>query len=133
MKHFSIIQKEFISLYSQFNGILRIFKDQNGLQLIIVFWFMVGERNKMVSHTSLHFIHYLIIIIIIIFIIFINFIIIFIIIIIFYYFLGIKYWLCLNSWGDDFGIKGSFKIKRGEDTMGIESSAEFVDPYIVDE
>ena len=42
---------------------------------------------------------------------------------------GVKYWLCQNSWGNDFGINGSFKIKRGEDTMGIESSAEFVLPY----
>lgn len=45
---------------------------------------------------------------------------------------GVKYWLCQNSWGSDFGIKGSFKIKRGDDTMGIESSAEVAEPYVVD-
>jgi hypothetical protein len=40
--------------------------------------------------------------------------------------------LCQNSWGAEFGIKGSFKIKRGEDTMGIESSAEVATPYLVE-
>lgn len=45
---------------------------------------------------------------------------------------GVKYWLCQNSWGSDFGLKGSFKIKRGEDTLGIESSAEVGEPYLVE-
>jgi len=27
-------------------------------------------------------------------------------------------------------MKGSFKIRRGEDTMGIESSAEYVVPHL---
>lgn len=44
---------------------------------------------------------------------------------------GVKYWLCQNSWGNDFGISGSFRIRRGDDHMGIESSAEFASPYVL--
>ena len=34
-----------------------------------------------------------------------------------------KYWLCVNSWNDEWGDKGTFKILRGENECGIESSA----------
>jgi len=31
-----------------------------------------------------------------------------------------KYWLCVNSWNEDWGNKGLFKILRGENHCGIE-------------
>jgi cathepsin B len=35
---------------------------------------------------------------------------------------GTPYWLCVNSWNDSWGEKGLFKILRGKDECGIESS-----------
>lgn len=35
---------------------------------------------------------------------------------------GTPYWLVANSWNNDWGDKGYFKILRGEDECGIESS-----------
>ena len=35
---------------------------------------------------------------------------------------GVPYWLCQNSWGASFGEAGFFRILRGSDTCGIESS-----------
>jgi len=35
---------------------------------------------------------------------------------------GTKYWLMVNSWGDDWGDGGMFKIRRGTDECGVESS-----------
>ena len=35
---------------------------------------------------------------------------------------GVKYWLCVNSWNDEWGDKGLFKIKRGNNECGIENS-----------
>ncbi|EAT38474.1 AAEL009637-PA [Aedes aegypti] len=35
---------------------------------------------------------------------------------------GTKYWLIANSWNSDWGDNGFFKILRGEDHLGIESS-----------
>lgn len=34
---------------------------------------------------------------------------------------GTKYWLIANSWNEDWGDKGFFKIRRGIDECGIES------------
>ncbi|XP_055613395.1 cathepsin B-like [Uranotaenia lowii] len=34
----------------------------------------------------------------------------------------VKYWLVSNSWGQDWGENGFFRIVRGEDHMGIESN-----------
>lgn len=35
---------------------------------------------------------------------------------------GEKYWLCVNSWNDSWGDKGTFKIRRGTNECGIEGS-----------
>lgn len=34
---------------------------------------------------------------------------------------GTKYWLITNSWNEDWGQGGLFKILRGENECGIES------------
>jgi len=34
---------------------------------------------------------------------------------------GTPYWLVANSWNEDWGAKGLFKILRGSDECGIES------------
>ena len=36
---------------------------------------------------------------------------------------GVKYWLCVNSWNEEWGDKGFFKIKRGNNESGIENNA----------
>ena len=36
-----------------------------------------------------------------------------------------KYWLCANSWSKYWGDNGFFKIKRGENYLGIESGVFF--------
>jgi len=33
----------------------------------------------------------------------------------------VPYWLIVNSWNNDWGDKGTFKILRGQDHCGIES------------
>ena len=35
---------------------------------------------------------------------------------------GVKYWLCVNSWNNEWGDNGFFKIKRGSNECGIENS-----------
>lgn len=35
---------------------------------------------------------------------------------------GVPYWLVANSWNEDWGEKGFFKIKRGNNECGIEAS-----------
>lgn len=34
---------------------------------------------------------------------------------------GVKYWLCANSWNEEWGDQGYIKIRRGTDECGIES------------
>ena len=34
---------------------------------------------------------------------------------------GTPYWIIMNSWNEEWGDKGAFKIKRGSDECGIES------------
>uniref|UniRef100_A0AC35UGT0 Pept_C1 domain-containing protein n=1 Tax=Rhabditophanes sp. KR3021 TaxID=114890 RepID=A0AC35UGT0_9BILA len=36
---------------------------------------------------------------------------------------GVKYWLIANSWNEDWGEKGTFRIRRGTNECGIEESA----------
>ena len=36
---------------------------------------------------------------------------------------GVKYWLCTNSWNEEWGDKGFFKIKRGTNECGIDNIA----------
>lgn len=44
---------------------------------------------------------------------------------------GNKYWLIANSWNSDWGDNGFFKILRGEDHCGIESSIVAGEPLLV--
>jgi C1A family cysteine protease len=41
---------------------------------------------------------------------------------------GVKYWIGRNSWGSYWGIKGFFKIIRGENNMGIEEGCSYAVP-----
>ncbi len=43
---------------------------------------------------------------------------------------GIKYWLCVNSRNDGWGDKGTFKILRGVDDMGIQSEIDAGTPKL---
>ena len=42
---------------------------------------------------------------------------------------GGDYWLVKNSWNDQWGDAGCFKIARGSDECGIEGSAASIDGF----
>ncbi len=43
---------------------------------------------------------------------------------------GVKYWLCVNSWNEEWGDKGLFKILRGVNECGIERSINAAMPKL---
>ena len=45
---------------------------------------------------------------------------------------GTKYWICMNSWGQDWGEDGFYRIHRGSNTLNIESMGDFVDIKVED-
>jgi cathepsin C len=39
---------------------------------------------------------------------------------------GVKYWICMNSYGKNWGDNGYYKVLRGENEMRIETMPEFL-------
>jgi len=43
---------------------------------------------------------------------------------------NVKFWICVNSWNEDWGENGLFRILKGEDECGIESGVVAGDPKL---
>ena len=43
---------------------------------------------------------------------------------------GVNYWLCVNSWNEEWGEDGFFKIRRGTNECGIENSINAGEPKL---
>ena len=42
-----------------------------------------------------------------------------------------KYWIARNSYGDIWGEKGNFRVRRGMNDFGFESNLMAVDPVLL--
>ena len=45
---------------------------------------------------------------------------------------GVKYWIGMNTWGNDWGENGFYKILRGENEMNIETMGDYFNIEITD-
>lgn len=45
---------------------------------------------------------------------------------------GVKYWICENTWGKDWGENGFFRVKRGNNEINIETMGDYFNIDILD-
>ena len=45
---------------------------------------------------------------------------------------GVKFWICQNTWGDDWGENGFFRVKRGNNEINIETMGDYFNIDVVD-